>query len=104
MMSCLLSCAPLFSWLVVLNCVIEEGARHLDDVLSVVVRPFVWLVLNCVVSSSAFPAISLGFTILGEIFACVTVFESSHRGSHIPSSWMAHAGCVFVASIHPSRI
>ena len=43
MMSCLLSCAPLFSWLVVLNCVIEEGARHLDDVLSVVVRPFVQL-------------------------------------------------------------
>ena len=30
-------------------------------------------------------------------------FQSSHRGSHIPSSWMVHAGCVFVALIHPSR-
>ena len=28
-------------------------------------------------SSSAFPAISLGFTIFGEIFACVTVFNLS---------------------------
>ena len=24
-------------------------------------------------------------------------------GSHISSSWMVHAGCVFVAGIHPSR-
>ena len=31
---------------------------------------------------------SLVFTILGLIFAYVTVSESSHRGSHIPSSWM----------------
>ena len=30
-------------------------------------------------------------------------FESKHWGSHIPSSWMVHAGCVFVANIHPSR-
>ena len=54
-------------------------------------------------SSSAFPATSLGFTILGEIFACVTIFKSSHRCSHIPFSWMVHAGCVFVASVHLSR-
>ena len=47
---------------------------------------------------------SLGFTILSEIFAYVTVFRSNHRGSHIPSSWMVYAGCVFVAGIHPSRI
>ena len=30
-------------------------------------------------------------------------FESNHRGSHILSLWMVHAGCVFVASFHPSR-
>ena len=54
-------------------------------------------------SSSVFPAISLGFTILGEIFAYLTIFQSSHRGSHIPSSWMVHAGCVFYAGIHQSR-
>ena len=54
-------------------------------------------------SPSAFPAISLRFTILGEIFAYVTVFESNHWGSHIPSLWMVHAGCVFVAGIQLSR-
>ena len=37
--------------------------------------------------SYAFPAISLGFTIVCQIFACVTFFFK-HRGSHIPSSWM----------------
>ena len=46
--------------------------------------------------------ISLGFTILGEIFAYVTVFKPNHWGSHIPSLWMVHTGCVFVAGIHPS--
>ena len=30
-------------------------------------------------------------------------FKSNHRGSHILSLWMVHAGWVFVASIHPSR-
>ena len=60
--------------------------------------------LLLLLSSSASPAISLGFTIFGEIFAYVTVFVlSNHRGSHIPTSWMVHAGCVFVAGIHPSR-
>ena len=55
-------------------------------------------------SSSAFPAISLGFTILGQIFAYVTLFFSSnHWGSHIQSLWMVHVGYVFIASIHPSR-
>ena len=48
-------------------------------------------------SSSVFPATSLGFTIFGEIFAYVAFFFfafflSNHRGSHIPSSWMMHAG------------
>ena len=57
----------------------------------------------CAMTYSAFPAISLGFTITGKIFAPVTVFQSNHSGSHIPSLWMVHAGCVFVAGIHPSR-
>ena len=39
------------------------------------------------------PAISVGFTILDEIFAYVTVSLSSVRSSHIASSWMVHAGC-----------
>ena len=47
-------------------------------------------------------AISLGFTILGEIFAYVAVFESNRWGGHIPSLCVVHAGCVFVASIHLS--
>ena len=34
----------------------------------------------------------------------MTVFKTNHRGSHIPSSWMMHAGCVFVAGIHLSRM
>ena len=51
------------------------------------------------------PAISLGFTILDEIFCeCDLLFKSIHWGSHILSSWMVHARCVFVANIHPSRI
>ena len=49
-------------------------------------------------------ALSLGFTILVEIFAYVTIFYSNQWGSHIPSLWMVCAGCVFVAGIHPSRI
>ena len=49
------------------------------------------------------PQLYLWSSPLGEIIAYVTAFLSNHRGSHIPSSWMAHAGCVFVAAIHPSR-
>ena len=30
-------------------------------------------------------------------------FQSHHRGSHILSSWMVHAECIFAASIHSSR-
>ena len=51
-------------------------------------------------ASSAFPAISPGVIILGEIFAYMTVFQSNHRGSHIPSSWIVHAGCVFIVGLH----
>ena len=36
------------------------------------------------------PAISLGFTILSEIFVDVTFFKSNHWGSHIPSLWMPY--------------
>ena len=53
-------------------------------------------------SSSAFPVRSLGFTILCEIFVYVNVFQSNHSGSHIPSSWVVHAGCVFAAGIRTS--
>ena len=35
---------------------------------------------------------------------CDRFFLIHHRGSHISSSWMVHAGRVFVAGIHPSRI
>ena len=53
------------------------------------------------------PAISLGFTILSEIFCVCDRFCNptidSDWGSHIPSSWVVHAGCVFVVSIHLSR-
>ena len=58
-------------------------------------------------SSFAFLAISLGLTTFVEIFAYVTglfFFLSNHRGSHILSSWMVNAGCVFVAGIHRSRV
>ena len=54
-------------------------------------------------SSFVFPAIPLGFTISGEIFAYVTVFSPFKSNHHIPSSWMLNAACVFVAGIHPSR-
>ena len=47
------------------------------------------------------PARSLGFTILSEIFPMWPF--STPLGSHIPSSWMVHAGCLLVASIHLSR-
>ena len=52
-------------------------------------------------SSSAFLAIPLGITILGEVFAHVTIFQANYSGSHISSSYMVHAGCV--AGVHPSR-
>ena len=49
-------------------------------------------------------AISLGFTILGAIFAYVIIFfNPTIEGSRIPSSWMVHAGGVFVAGIYTSR-
>ena len=38
----------------------------------------------------------------GEICAHVTFFNPTIE-SHIPSLWMVYAGCVFVASIQPSR-
>ena len=51
------------------------------------------------------PAVSLGFTILGENFyVCDHFFLSNHESSHIPSSCMVHAGYIFDASIQPSRI
>ena len=72
-------------------------------------------------SYSAFPVTSLRVVIFGFSFANVTfssffffllylfksyfsfsfLLYSNHRSSHIPSS-LVHAGCVFVAGIHPS--
>ena len=50
------------------------------------------------------PAISLGFTILGEIFAYVTVFNPTIKVVTFRlRRWVVRAGCVFVAGIHPSR-
>ena len=49
------------------------------------------------------PCYFYGVHHLGEIFAFVTISWSNHTGSHILSSRMVHAGCVFVASIHLSR-
>ena len=39
----------------------------------------------------------------GWDFCVCDRFWSNYWGSHFPSSWMMHAGCVFVAGIHPSR-
>ena len=50
-----------------------------------------------------FLAVSLGFTVSGEIFAYVTIFKSSHWGSYVLSSWMVHPGFVFVAGSQLSR-
>ena len=44
----------------------------------------------------------LRFTILGDIFTYVTVFESNHEVVTFRLRWMVHAGYVFVAGIHPS--
>ena len=62
-------------------------------------------ILKSLVSSSspAIPVRPLGFIILGEIFAYLTVFQSNRKGSHILSSRMVHAGCVVLADIHQSR-
>ena len=51
-------------------------------------------------SYSVFPVTSLEFTILGEIFAYVSIFQSSQRGSHIPSSWKVHTGFLLLAFAH----
>ena len=50
-------------------------------------------------SSFAFPAISLGFTIFGEIFMYVTVFYPTIE----VVTFRLNAGFIFVAGIHPSR-
>ena len=44
------------------------------------------------------------FVCLFVLFCFFVVFKSfNHRDNHILSSLMFHAGCVFVAGIHPSR-
>ena len=44
-----------------------------------------------------------GSPFLVKFFVYVTIFQSNYWGSHIPSSWMEHAGCVFVDSFYLSR-
>ena len=48
-------------------------------------------------SSSAFPGVSVGFTIFGEIFVYVTISNPTIEVVTL------NAGCGFVACIHPSR-
>ena len=40
-----------------------------------------------------------------KFFFCVLnlFLSNNHRGFHIPSSWMVHAGCVSANTINPSR-
>ena len=43
------------------------------------------------------------FVVVVVVFGVFFFGHPNHRGSHIPSLWMVHAGGVFVAGIHPSR-
>ena len=53
-------------------------------------------------TSSAFPCYISGVHPFWMRFLFTMIFfffsKSNHWGSHIPSSWMVHAGCVFVAA------
>ena len=61
--------------------------------------------LQSITTSSfpAFPSYISGVQHFGWDVCVCDYFRSNHWGSHIPSSWVVHAGCVFVAGIHPSR-
>ena len=74
----------------------QQQAKHTSET-----DPFGLLLLLLLLHS---PAISLGFTIFRWDFSVyVTIFQSKHWGGHISPSWMVHAGCLYVASIHLSR-
>ena len=63
------------------------------------------MAINLQGSSSTFKVRSLGFTIFGEKLVHVTFFVCffvQPYSSHILSSWMMHAGNVFVAGIQLS--
>ena len=54
-------------------------------------------------SSSVFPSYICGVHHFWVRFVRMwPFFKSNHWGSHIPPSRMVYAGCVFVATIHPS--
>ena len=54
-----------------------------------------FLLLRC-------PTIPLGFTILGEMFAYVTIFNATIKVvTFCLRGWLVHAGCVFVGAMHP---
>ena len=55
------------------------------------------------VSFFCVPSYIFGVHQFGWDFCICDRFFNPTRGSHIPSSWMVHAGCVFVAGIHPSK-
>ena len=85
------------------RCRLSSSARSANRCMAVVAALPVWL---CVIISFFFwvPSYFSGIHQFGEIFAYETgFFKSIHTGSHIPSSRMVHAGCVFVAGIQPSR-
>ena len=54
-------------------------------------------------TSSRFPAISLGFTVLGEIFAYVTVFIPTIEVVTFRLRGLCMLGAFSVTGIHPSR-
>ena len=54
--------------------------------------------------SSCVPSYVSGVHHFGWNFCVCDCFWFNHRSSHILSLWLVHAGCVFVASFHPSRI
>ena len=58
--------------------------------------------------NSAFPAVSLGLAIPGQIFVYETISKSNHRGSHILVSWMAPVTTCFITkhleSVHGCKL
>ena len=94
------------------DCATECKLHHcwkIGEMLFVLLNPCQRWVLgfvfyrNVCSSSSAFPAISLRFTLLGEIFAYVTVFDPTIEVVTFGLRGWCMLGVFFVARIHPSR-
>ena len=69
---------------------------------NVFIGMWVQYVCVCASSSSVFPAIYLGSPFLVRVLRMWLFFNPTIKVVTF-SSWMVHAGCVFVTSIHPSR-